>query len=462
VFLLSGWQGDLHAAIPGIPDPPRPGPAPAWWVLWSNDAFGAEIGNNPDDFRTNAFSLGWRFRRDWIAGLDHSALTNRGDTGNAARSDELTITLGRVLLDRHDDHSHAWLAAGVGLRFAGDFGGQDMQDASHETFDFRQVELPYEDRDWSRLLWYDMHWFHDLGRPAFLDDWVLGRGSRFAVAIDQSLLVSDGGELQGSISARGVLAGVGGSLWVGLRQQMRGNKALSHTAEVVADREDGLRLIFGLNAGHAYFEGSTHFDTRLSGGRIGLLFGHDPVHQDAGEDLLVAELGGTLDSYGLTGQVRWQPYWLQRNGSLAKRSSLLLDYRFGRVPGINLDAASLRYQQVLVGWDLAYAPPRDGFQFLPFVSAGVGWRIEDLIQETSSAAVPEAQDRGFVVQGGVGARATWGRKPRAGGAIRYGLSLSQDWWASSGGSERTFNGQNVQLLDDNHSLSLRLLVQLGW
>ena len=59
--------GLAAAAVPGLPDAPRPGPLPTAWLNWANDTFDGEIGETADDLRTNAFAGGARLGRILIA-----------------------------------------------------------------------------------------------------------------------------------------------------------------------------------------------------------------------------------------------------------------------------------------------------------------------------------------------------------------------------------------------------------
>ena len=71
-----------------------------------------------DDFRTNAFTGGFRHNR-WVACADYSMFTDHRLAGASnLRSDELTTTVGYELIPDGTviGGGEAWLASGVGAR----------------------------------------------------------------------------------------------------------------------------------------------------------------------------------------------------------------------------------------------------------------------------------------------------------------------------------------------------------
>jgi hypothetical protein len=465
--LLVGAQLPLHAALAGVPLPPRPGPMPGSWLGWANDALGGEVGQNLDDFRTNAFSGGITIDQRWIVAADLSSLTNKqiSPENDPSRSDELTVSLGRIIARREDAHFNFLASTGIGFRHAGDLGGSSVQNEWHRAIEFPKVELPYDDNGTAATFWLagQYIWLSDTEAP--FGDGVFRDGSRIGLSLDLSNLISTIGEMQMEVGVNFLWTGHDSVIWTGLRQQFRNNEALTPTAELIAEEEAGLWYAYGLSVAAWSFEGAIQLDSGLSYGRIGWMFDRPPIHNRLGRDVFHAEIGGTLNSYGLGGQVRWQPRWLRDFRPLGDRSMLLIDYRFGRVPGADFTDTSIRYQQGLLGWDVSAFKPRDSLMVNPFLYGGFGWRFEDTRHEGDAPEFAEVSQDGAVIQGGGGLRITWGDRPHRGRGIQYGISATYDRWvgfdqqeiAASGNPERRFT-----LLGDNETLSLRLAIAVGW
>lgn len=451
----------LVAAIPGVPEPPRPGPLPGYWASWANDAFGGEVGDNPDDFRTNSLSVGIT-HGPWIGRIDLSALTDKQD--GLTRTDELTISIGRMLSERRDDTGDFLLSAGLGVRTNADFGGGTIQNRWHDVIEFPRVELRDEEPGIAGTAWMNSHWLWlSEVHPPFTDT-VFRDGSRLGFALGVSALGSTAGEIQGEMSGSLVWAGHDGVLWAGLRQALRGSTALGATAEAVAQAEAGSWFLYGFSVGAWYFSGGMHLESSLSSGRIGWMFDRPPIHHRIGSDIFTTEIGGTVTSYGINTVVRWRPYWMR----LLKddgRTSLYVDYRFGRVPGVGLHDASARYQQGNIGIDVALRPPRDGLQWNPFAYSGIGWRQEAIQHEGPDPRFPEVDANGAMVQGGLGMRLTFGDRPHAGRGVQYGLTTSYDVWTNLDRDQATSDdgsGATLTQLATESAVSLRLIIAIGW
>ncbi|MDA3961117.1 MAG: hypothetical protein PF961_10030 [Planctomycetota bacterium] len=443
-----------------MPTPPRPGPVPGYWASWANDAFGGEVGDNPDDYRTNALTMGFN-KGKWIGAVDLSSLTDKQI--NEMRADELTLSIGRVLTESKDDTGDFLVAAGIGLRYSNDLGGGAIQNQWHEVIGFPRVELEYEDANTAGTAWVSSQWLW-LSDVETFEDTVFSDGSRLGTSFDISALMSTEGELQADLNGNLVWAGHDGVVWAGLRQAMRGSKGLTTTAEIVGEAEQGAWFEYGFSLGAWYFQGGMQLDSSLSSGRIGWMFDRPPIHHRIGKDIFTAEVGGNLSSYGLGTVVRWQPYWMLRIDD-ERRASVYLDYRFGRVPETELDDASARYQQGSLGIDLVMFPPRDGFQVNPFVYSGMGWRTEEIRHEGEQPNYDETEDDGFMLQGGAGVRMTFGDKPHHGRGVQYGLSTAYDLWTSFNESTAPAtdgSSDSIKLMDTRSAVSLRLLMAVGW
>ncbi|MCP4661100.1 MAG: hypothetical protein GY856_37330, partial [bacterium] len=209
--IVAGWA--VHAgatSLPGVPRPPRPGPLPEAWFGLLNDALGGEIGDNPDDFRTQAFYGATRWRKDWILAADYSILTHKGsDLFDEGRVDELTLTLGRSLY-QHEDRS--WVVAGLGGRFTSDLGGEGVQNGWHDVVGIDRVELPYEDTKELAAVAYlygSTLRTRPFGRFGKLAPFVAR--SEWGFGVDGGALFTSEGELQAQLTGRLAWLGHDGS-----------------------------------------------------------------------------------------------------------------------------------------------------------------------------------------------------------------------------------------------------------
>ena len=454
-----------YAAVPGVPAPPRPGPVPMAWANWANDAFGGEVGVNPDDFRTNAFGMGFNVEQ-WIFYADLSLLTDKQDGigTTPSRSDELTISIGRMLVNEQDADQQVVAMAGLGLRHADDLGGGSLQNEWHRRIEFPEVTAPYDETATAGTAWFSSQLLW-MGEPDDGEhDRVFAAGSRFGLSFDLSALASTEGELQADFGTNLLWAGHDGVVWLGYRYQMRGSEALTDAAAVVSARERGSWISYGFSVGAWYFEAALHPEESLSTGRLGWMIDRPPIHSSIGEDVLTFELGGTIGEYGLGVQSLWQPRWLRDAGGVGDRSRLFWDYRFGRVPESDLDL-SVRYQHGMAGLDVSLFPPRDGLQINPFLYGGLGWRVEEVIHEGPFPIYAEERKSGPAFQGGAGCRLTWGRQPKRGRGVQYGLTLAYDRWYAFGSQDISAldgSGQQFTLLDERDTVTARVMISVGW
>ena len=448
------------AQTPTIPTPLRPGPLPRSWFVWTNDAFGGEVGVNLDDFRTNAFSFGHQ-QEGWLFAVDHSTLTNRGDFGPPGRIDELTVSGGYRAYEERNDDQVLTLDLGLGVRLSGDLHGQDLQNAWHDTISFPEIDLPYEEEHVAGLAWFDLEWMV-FDTEGLRDNPLFMSGGWFAITLDYDGLITTDGEFQGSIGTRNLWLGQDAALWAGFRYDFRGN-ARTQTNEIVADNEDGPWVTAGAAFGPLAFEAALNVETQISTGRIAYTRERSPYHADASDHVVTAELGGTTNSYGLSAQLRWRPHWLDSLGGFGERSSLLLGYRFGRVPDVEFEDASLRYQQGTLGWDVSWAVPRSGWQFNPFAQATFGWRLEDFVIEGPNANFGDRIEMGGMAGLAIGSRLSWGERPQPGGSgTSYGVSASIAYEYADRRATKRSGGEELVWLEDHFVGMLHFSVVTAW
>jgi hypothetical protein len=416
--------GAAHAAVPGLPEAPRPGPLPTVWASWANDTFDGEIGETPDDLRTNAFTAGVRLGRAVLV-IDDSLLTDRGfHDPHRGRSDEVTATAGALLIDdRLRDGWSARLAAGAGGRWTGDFGGESLQNGWHRRIGEPEVAAPYESADPVALGWLDAAWLQTGGLPRV----PLLAGGQLGLEARAGGLATIGDERQARAAARLVLLGHDGWVHLGAVHDWRDGTPATHTAARVAAEERGTWIEYGMGAGALGLSFAVNLDHDLGAGALSWSTGRRPVV--AGEDHAAEVEGGIglYAGYALGWQYRWRPGILVR--ALGGRCSALVDYRYGRERPDGWDDTHLVARQGLVGLELAAAAPRGGVQAIPFLYLGGGIRQEFVSIVGDRPRFGEQDAVAPVVQGGVGMRFAAGELPRPGReAPRYALAVTYDGW----------------------------------
>jgi len=224
----------LHAALAGVPEAPVPGTLPRAWLAVANDAFG--IVATPDDYRTNQIALAVRITPALIVCADHSMLTA---VPAGTRSDECTVTVG--WLPGGDERP--WIVLGLGMKWTGDLGGEDLQKQWHDLIGMDRYDLTYE-KDQPRGLAY-----------ALLSQ-VWWSGERTGWAVTTAALATTGGELQAEAVGWALYRRGRMTAWAGLRARYRGGDAPTATADLVADFEDGLWCDYGIGVSWFAFAGA--------------------------------------------------------------------------------------------------------------------------------------------------------------------------------------------------------------
>ncbi len=451
--------------LPGAPLSPRPGPTPEAWFVLLNDALGGEIGDNPDDFRTQAFYGARRWQNGFVLAFDFSILTHKGsprpgsDRLGRGRVDELTVTLGRDLLDRGDD-PRRWLRWGLGGRFTGDLAGDAIQNGWHDALEIDRVDLPYEEQETTAAVGYLVGGVarrRPFGAFSALAPFVAR--SRFGPDLEGGLLVTSRGEIQGQLSARLTWTGNDGGAWVGLRQEIRAGDTPNPTAAAVTEREEGSWLTYGASFGAIFFEGGVHLGNDASIGRLGWVW-RGELGEDGDTDFF-GEVGSTVNSYGWGIQVRWRSPLL-RLGRFAERSHFLIDYRFGTVPDVELEDQVLQYQQLAAGVDVELVERRPGFSPVPYLYGALGWRLEEIVDDGERPRFAEQEATAAVAHLGAGVRFYFGhRDPRR---PRYAVVAAADGWLPFSAAEAAAPGPRGTLsyLEPEMTLGLRLTVQPRW
>jgi len=258
-FALPALAGLASAAVPGTPEPPRPGRMPSLWLSFGNDFLGLNSAEaeHSDDFRTSHWTLA-ATACQWVAVADYAMLTDRGA---GTRSDELTLTVGRIFTaSPHRDEP--WVAVGGGARFAGNLKGQNLQTEFHDLINYEPTEvfsLDYDHDQWSAAVYAQgsMPW------------WPHPNGGGEIVA---ALLATSEQEIQAEIATHLVARSrlFQAQAWCGGRWRGRNGEAAGATAEAVASFERGWWLDFGVSIHFLSFQGAYDPRGRESYGTVSI------------------------------------------------------------------------------------------------------------------------------------------------------------------------------------------------
>lgn len=131
--------------IPGLPPSLPPYLERDFELTFSNDFLGR--GGSVDDFRTQQIIVAAKLSDRWLAVADHSILTLHDDN-MGGRIDQLSASLGYKL--------NQSIVAGIGIRSAGEFAGERIQNGFHRLIGSELERLPYTDESATRLTaWVD-------------------------------------------------------------------------------------------------------------------------------------------------------------------------------------------------------------------------------------------------------------------------------------------------------------------
>ena len=357
---LAGEIAGLPANTPPTIDRPLE-------FAFSNDLLGR--GGSVDDFRTQQFIITGEIGERWELTIDHSILT-LVDADEPGRTDQLSAALGYRLFDTRDDRGINRLTAGLGLRGYGDFGGEKIQNGSHQLVRSSAEIVPYTDLDRTdATVWIDAQRFVLFKGEFESDNW------RYGYWLRGSALWASDGQLDSALGAYVTAGRRSLELWFGLRHDWRSGYEEPVLIETAFAEED-LAAVFGLRWGPIIFETVQQFDKKASYGQIRLIaagFGEERVQ--AGQSRFAFDAGITVPDVllNLTGRHRSQ--WLNRGDSAWQRS-LFVTAGYGEPQHDDDPSIYRRTQQVGAGveWERRLGA-RNGWASV-YGSLGVGWRQE--------------------------------------------------------------------------------------
>lgn len=336
-------------------------------LAFSNDLFGR--GGSVDDFRTQQFIISAAIGERWELTVDHSILT-LVDAEEPGRTDQLSAALGYRLFDSRNDRRVNRLTAGLGVRGYGDFGGEKIQNGSHQLVRSSVELVPYTDLNRTdATAWFDAQRFALFKGEFDTDNW------RYGYWLRGSALWASDGQLD---SALGVYLTAGRrslDMWIGLRQDWRSGyeePVLIETAFV----EEDLAAVIGLRWGPIIFETVQQFENKGSYGQIRLIadgFGEERAR--AKESRFAFDASITIPDVLLNLTGRYRSDWLNRGDSAWQRS-LFVMAGYGEPQHDDDPTIYRRTQQIGAGveWEKPLGA-RDGWVSV-YSSLGAGWRQE--------------------------------------------------------------------------------------
>jgi hypothetical protein len=360
---------------------------------FSNDFFGR--GGSVDDYRTQQFIVSAKLSDKWSAYLDHSILTLT-ETPTSGRVDQLSASIGYSLVDRVFEPGSDQLTIGGGLRSAGDFSGEPMQNGFHRLIGSKIDSLPYVDTaDTAVTAWIDGDRYRDFAK--------IGRWG-VAYWLRATALGTSSGEWDSSISALAVVSRSWMDIWLGLRHDWRSGYDADIVQIETAAAEEDTAVVFGMRFGAFMFETVQQFHNDASYGQIVLVssgvraenkYVEAPrIGVDFGfvlPDVEIKLAGKMRSNILVTETSRW-------------RESAFLDVRYGQPQFQNDDSLFVDVLQVSAGLEYEL-PVATGINWLSYyVSLGAGWRDEQLNRETDGMSERSDRVGRAVVTGDIGIR----------------------------------------------------------
>jgi hypothetical protein len=438
VHAFAGEISGLPANTPPTVDRPLE-------FAFSNDLLGR--GGSVDDFRTQQFIITGEIGERWEITVDHSILT-LVDADEPARTDQLSSSVGYRLFDTRSDRETNRLTAGFGLRGYGDFGGERIQNGSHQLVRSSPEIVPYTDLDRTDgTLWLDVQ------RTALFKGQIESEEWRYGYWLRGSALWASDGQLDSALGAYLTAGRRSLDMWFGLRHDWRSGYEETVLIETAFAEED-LAAVFGLRWGPIIFETVQQFDNKASYGQIRLIaagFGEQRI--SAEESRFALDAGITIPDVLLNVTGRHRSDWLNRGGSAWQRS-LFVTGGYGE-PQHDDDPLVYR-RTVQAGVGIEWEKPldvSDGWASI-YGSLGTGWRQERVFAYENKRISEESDtvSRGALLTG-LGLRFNSGELiSRFNFRIQLGLSA----WIPFSDASLDMGGETFRVQRPSYAITLGL------
>lgn len=391
---LAFFVGAVNAGeISGLPPSSLPTLDRDFAFNFSNDFLGR--GGSVDDFRTQQIIVSAKLNDRWVGIMDHSILTLT-DAPQPGRVDLLSASLGYQLLDASNGKGADRITIGGGLRSAGNFEGERMQNGFHRLIDSNIDSLPYTATgETDATAWIDANRYRDFAR---LGNW------NAAYWLRAASLLTTGGQWDSSVSALAVVNRDWMDIWLGLRHDWRSGYDADVVQIETARAETDTAIVFGVRFGAFMLETVQQLNNDASYGQIILVSsGVRSANKYVAAPKIGIDFGFVLPQVevNLTGKIR--------SGFLSGEKSLwregtYVNFRYGQPQYENDDSLFIDVVQVDAGleFERPVSPATNWLSY--YASLGAGWRNEQL---NLNAAGANAKSQGVgraVATGGAGLR----------------------------------------------------------
>ncbi len=363
-------------------------------VVFVNDFLGR--GGSIDDFRTQQLIVSAMFSEKWLALIDHSIMTLT-DAAIPGRVDQLSASLGYQFKDTSSDHLVSKLVAGIGVRSAGDFAGQRIQNGFHRLVGNNVDILPYTSTSRTdATIWFDTDYYRRFGETG-RNGWQSGYWLR------ASSLLSSSGQWDSSAGLFALTGKPGMDFWLGIRRDWRSgydDLVLRETAEA----EDDLAIVLGARFGALVIETVQQVNNDASYGQIRLMStGVRTARSDGDAARWGLEAGFLLPDVELrlTGRYRTQ---ILTNSASKWKESIVIGVSYGEPQQKNNADVFVRSQQFDVGVGLERPLSEQHNWISLYANLGAGWRTEKLIGVDDLEGESSESDSGVVLLASTGLR----------------------------------------------------------
>lgn len=411
---------------------------------FSNDFLGR--GGSVDDFRTQQFIISGTIDDRWEVTLDHSILT-LVDADEPGRTDQLSASLGLRVIDTASNTSINRLTAGLGVRSYGDFGGERIQNGSHQLVRSSVEVVPYTDLSRTdATAWLDAQRYSLFKGSIDSQDW------RYGYWLRGSALWASDGQLDAAAGIYGIAGKGSFDFWLGLRHDWRSGYEAPVLVETAFAEED-LAAVFGIRWGSIVFETVQQFDNKASYGQIRLVaagFGVERTKSPQSRFSLDAAI--TIPDVHLMATGRYASQWLNR-GAPSWQRSLFVQTAYGEPQHDDDPMIYRRSIQVGAGieWEKRLTH-RNGWASV-YGSVGAGWREERIFGDDDRLGEhSDSVSRGVALVG-LGARFDAGELFSG---LNYRIQLGLTGWVPFSDATLQMSGEEFQVQRPTLAISLGL------